>query len=294
MIRPVRAQLELPLARPERPSVDVADPMAELQIEVGPEACPFEIADEPQGRPRAPSSKAQVLERAREMASAISEQLDRPVRLCVTDNRSTMLSYRRSQQVLSVRVHHMFLAAPESVVRAVADYAGRGRKEAGRIIDQFVRANSGQIRRDAGGGRAAPPLVAKGKIWDLQEIFDRLNAVCFEGRIDARIGWVRASTGRRRRTIRMGVYDHLGRTIRIHPGLDRPEVPGFFVAYIVFHEMLHQAVPAKQRGGRRQHHGPEFRARERDYPDYERALAWERENLGLLLGKVPMRARRAA
>ncbi|MGI5861745.1 MAG: SprT-like domain-containing protein [Myxococcales bacterium] len=290
----MRAQLELPLTRPEGPLFDVSDQLAELQAEVGPEACPFEIADEPRGRPKAAPPRAQVIEQARKMASAISEQLGRPVRLCVTDNRSTMLSYRRGQQLLSVRVHHMFLGAPEKVVRAVADYAGRGRKEAGKIIDEFVRANSDRIRRDEGGSRAAPPLVAKGKTWDLQEIFDQLNAVYFEGRIEARIGWGRATTGRRRRTIRMGVYEHLGRTIRIHPALDRAEVPGFFVAYIVFHEMLHQAVPAKQCGRRRQHHTPEFRAREREYPDYERALAWERENLDLLLGKVPARARRAA
>ena len=131
------------------------------------------------------------------------------------------------------------------------------------------------------------PLVARGRTWDLQEMFDRLNALVFGGAIEARIGWGRGTTGRRRRTIRMGVYDHLGRTIRIHPALDRPEVPRFFVEYIVFHEMLHQAVPARASGGRRQHHGPEFRARERAYPDYERAIAWEREHLGMLLGKMP-------
>jgi predicted metallopeptidase len=69
-------------------------------------------------------------------------------------------------------------------------------------------------------------------------------------------------------------------------------VPAFFVDYIVFHEMLHQAIPARQSGSRRQHHGPEFRARERAYPDYEKAIAWERENIGMLLGKP--RIRRAA
>lgn len=84
----------------------------------------------------------------------------------------------------------------------------------------------------------------------------------------------------------MGVYDHLTRTIRIHPSLDRPEVPLFFVEYIVFHEMLHQAVPGKDTGSRKQHHGPEFRARERRYPEYARALTWEKENLNLLLGRA--------
>jgi hypothetical protein len=48
--------------------------------------------------------------------------------------------------------------------------------------------------------------------------------------------------------------------------------------------MLHQAVPPQLQGGRRISHSAEFRRREQAYPDYDRAIAWERENLALLLG----------
>ena len=76
--------------------------------------------------------------------------------------------------------------------------------------------------------------------------------------------------------------------------LDRVEVPAFFVAYIVLHEMLHQAVPHSERsGGRREHHGAEFTRLERAWPDYQRAIAWEKENLGLLLGKTTGRLARS-
>ena len=81
--------------------------------------------------------------------------------------------------------------------------------------------------------------------------------------------------------------DHLASagdlSVRIHPTLDRPEVPEFYVAAVVFHEMLHQAVPVHEAGGRRVVHGREFRARERAYRDHERARAWESRHLGLLL-----------
>jgi hypothetical protein len=89
--------------------------------------------------------------------------------------------------------------------------------------------------------------------------------------------------GDRRRTVKTGVYLEEGRLIRIHPSLDRQEVPGFYVAFVVFHEMLHQAVPAREVNGRRVVHGAEFRRRERAWPDYARALAWERANIRLLL-----------
>ena len=37
-------------------------------------------------------------------------------------------------------------------------------------------------------------------------------------------------------------------------------------------------------GGRRVSHTPEFRRLERAYPDYAKAIAWERQHLAILLG----------
>jgi hypothetical protein len=195
-----------------------------------------------------------------------------------------MVSFRRAEQILTLRVHHMFLDAPPKVVVALAQYAGRGVRNSGAVIDEYVRSRQTVIRQGHD-PRARAQLNPLGRIYDLQAIFGRLNAQHFNGRIEAHIGWGRSVSPRRRRTIRMGVYDHQSRTIRVHPALDRPEVPAFFVDYIVFHEMLHQAIPGRLQGGRKQHHSPEFRAAEKAYPEYQRALAWERENLGLLLGR---------
>ena len=66
--------------------------------------------------------------------------------------------------------------------------------------------------------------------------------------------------------MKTGVYVQDARIIRIHPTLDRVEVPEFYVAAVVFHEMLHQAVPAREVNGRRIVHGAEFRRRERAVP----------------------------
>jgi hypothetical protein len=289
----VRAtQLDLPLAKgsPREASVEreAERPRAQSsRLPAGAEHSPFELpvpAPQPQPQSRQLPPKPVLVEQARRVADALASSLGRPVRLYVTDNASTMVSFRRMQELLTVRLHHMFLDAPDEVVRAVADYVGRGRRGAGEVIDRYVRANTERIRV-SDPRRVSARLDPRGAVWDLREIFDQQNARYFGNTIQAAIGWGRGTFGRRRRSIRMGVYDHLTRTIRIHPALDRSEVPRFFVEYIVFHEMLHQAVPGRQTGSRRQHHGPEFRARERAYPDYERAIAWERENLGLLLGR---------
>jgi hypothetical protein len=222
---------------------------------------------------------------AHRLADDLSSLLSERVRLTVHDNRSTMVSFRRGEGVIHYRVHHMFLGAPDDVVTALASFAGpprssatARRRHAGRRIDAFVREHRERI--------AAPRtmrLQPRGRAHDLQSIFDQLNAEHFGGRIEARIGWGPVRTGRRRRTVKTGVYVQDARIIRIHPTLDRPEVPAFYVAAVVFHEMLHQAVPAVEANGRRVVHGHEFRVRERAYPDHVRAKAWEEEHLSLLL-----------
>jgi hypothetical protein len=220
---------------------------------------------------------------ARRVADEIAEVLGEPVRLTVHDNRSTMVSFRRAAGALHYRVHHMFLDAPGEVIRALAQFAGpaRGsarRRHAGGAIDAFVRQ-----RRDRIGAPRVGRLQPHGRAHDLQAIFDRLNAQEFGGAIEARIGWGAVRPGQRRRTVKTGVYLQDARVIRIHPTLDRPEVPEYYVAAVVFHEMLHQAVPAREVGGRRIVHGADFRRRERAYPDFARARAWELRHLSLLL-----------
>ncbi|WP_242394104.1 hypothetical protein [Anaeromyxobacter oryzisoli] len=222
---------------------------------------------------------------ARRLADELSAHLAERVRLTVHDNRSTMVSFRRAPGEIHYRVHHMFLEAPEDVVTALAAFAGSGRggagprrRAAGNRIDAFVREHRERIAIPQ-----ADRLQPRGRAHDLQAIFDRLNAEHFGGAIDARIGWGAVRSGDRRRTVKTGVYVQDARIIRLHPTLDRPEVPEYYVAMVVFHEMLHQAVPAREVDGRRIVHGADFRRREQAYPDYARAKAWEERNLGLLL-----------
>ncbi len=237
---------------------------------------------EPTGTRRLPAREV-LVEKAAALARSLSHELGVPVRLSVTDNRSTMVSFRRAPAALRLRLHHMFLDAPAPVVRAVADYAGRGHRRAGRLLDEFVRREQPRIRqhRDAGDEALSP----RGQTYDLREIFERLNESHFQGGVRASIGWGRSPGRRRRKSIRLGVYDHQTREIRLHPALDQPAVPRFFVEFIVFHEMLHQVFPSSHFPGRRTHHPRAFRDREKAFPQYAAALRWERDNLRVLLAR---------
>ncbi len=229
-----------------------------------------------------PPAKEDVLPRADALARRIAADLGARVRLVVNDNRSTMVSYQREAGELTLRLHHMFLDAPDEVVAALADYAGRGRRRAGELIDAYVHHSEEKIRAVS---RRPEALKSAGKCFDLQDVFFRLNAAHFADGIAATIGWGRGVHRRRRKSIRLGVYDHQAREIRIHPALDKPDVPLFFVEYIVFHEMLHQLFPSARHDGRHVHHPRAFKDREKEFPLYAAALHWEKQHLSKLLGR---------
>lgn len=273
MRSPSARQLTLVLDAGQRPELPEPAREADALLDRGPALAEREL----------------LLGRAAELASRLSDLLDERVRLTLTDNSSTMVSFRRARGLVAFRVHRMFAEAPAEVVRALAEYASRGRGRSGSVIDRYVRENEERVKH-ARVARQARGLTPDGNYHQLDELYAQLNREQFGGKVVARIGWGREPPQRRRRSIKMGTYFHDAAVIRIHPGLDRAEVPAFFVRFIVFHEMLHQAVPPVTRGGRRISHTAEFRKRERAYPEYALALAWERKHLGLLLGK-PQRAR---
>lgn len=274
-------------ATPFVPPAPVKPALQEATVASAPLAAPSGLAalmppPPPGPRVERPPSRQETLSRARALAARIAAELGPELRVLLTvhDNRSTMLSFRRQPPLLKLRAHHMFLEAPAGVVKAIADYAGRGKAAAGAEIDDYIARQQERIR-------AYPakdtPLEARGRCFDLQALFDEMNAAHFDGAIQARIGWGRQTGKRRRKTIRLGVYDHKLREIRIHPALDRPDVPRYFVEFIVFHEMLHQLFPSERGAGRHVHHPRAFRVRERAFPRYAAAMAWEKEHIQQLL-----------
>lgn len=204
----------------------------------------------------------------------------------VHDNTHTMLTFQRERALWRLRLHHMFLAAPDDVVQALAEFVRTGDAEASAALDNFIQRNRAFIRRVTPAQlRKRLRLEPVGRHHDLGRIFERLNERYFRNRIDAAITYGPAPrVTRPRKSIKMGSYSADSRVIRIHPALDQPLVPRYFVEWIVFHEMLHHVYRARRgENGRRCVHPPEFLVHERRFHDYERALAWEQDNLDLLL-----------
>jgi hypothetical protein len=219
----------------------------------------------------------------REIERAMASALGVTIEVELTRNRRTMISTQRVGTALRVRLHRMFVEADRAMIDALSRYVKTGDRRASRRLGEFIEAQRDRFVAP----RARPVLRARGQHHDLGELFEEIERTFFPGVLEGvAITWGRhgGKRGRRRkRTIRLGTYTHDERLVRVHPVLDQPWVPRFFVAYIVFHELLHHAEPAREEEGRTIFHTREFRRRERAYPDYARAIAWETSNITRLL-----------
>ena len=203
--------------------------------------------------------------------------------LCLTNNHYSMISVRRKPDGYRLRLHRMFLEAEARIVRALARYVVHNDRRASALLGEYIEQNQHIIRMQARRPRHIRIRTA-GRHHDLQAIFDRLNADRFDGQLQARITWGPMTVRkRRRRSIKMGSFAVEDRIIRIHPALDQDCVPSYFVAWIVYHEMLHGKHEVLRTNGRRRFHTKQFLEEERTFPDYQRACTWEKDNLDRLL-----------
>ncbi len=122
-------------------------------------------------------------------------------------------------------------------------------------------------------------MASLGKVYDLQSLFHRLNERYFDNKIAATVQWSSRNPLAARRSIVLGTYQSKSNKITLSKRLDQPHVPLFFVEFVLFHEMLHALFPREKH----RMHTEKFRQFERIFPDYERAIRWEKENIKLLM-----------
>jgi hypothetical protein len=90
------------------------------------------------------------------------------------------------------------------------------------------------------------------------------------------VRWGQQITRKKRRSIRLGSYNHITTEIRIHPLLATGDIPAFFIQSVIFHEYLHHALGAS--------HNRRFHKEERKFRYYRESKEWIRRHLWLLLG----------
>ena len=117
-------------------------------------------------------------------------------------------------------------------------------------------------------------LSPKGHIYNLENIFERLNKHYFNGQLKKpHLTWSEQKTH-----YRLGHEDSAMDTIVISKSLDHRNVPFYVVDYIMYHEMLHIKHGTTYKDTRRHVHTKEFRADERKFTRWRTAEEWIKHN----------------
>lgn len=143
---------------------------------------------------------------------------------------------------------------PRALVAPYNEYA-----KSHRTRQRIQNMRSGRVRRTS--------LVATGRHFDMNAMFDDINARFFAGTLrKPHLGW--STRGWRRQ---FGSYDPGPDQILLNKRMDRPDVPRYVVEYVLYHEMLHVKHPTRKSGCTLLSHSPEFRAEEKLFPEFDRA-----------------------
>lgn len=188
---------------------------------------------------------------------------------------SLTLTIRRREDAVYVRFSDLLQGAPLEVLEGAAALllARIYRRKAARgLIQPYLeyarsdrtRGRISQMRRRRVRLAASGP---RGDHFDLQKIFDDLNARYFAGALPRPyIGW---SARRWRR--QFGCYDPGPNQILLNRRMDHPRIPHVVVEYVLYHEMLHVKHPTRRSGCSLVSHSKEFRAEEKRFAEFERA-----------------------
>jgi hypothetical protein len=214
----------------------------------------------------------------------LSHLVKKPVHLTITDNTHSMIHIRPSNSGYKIRLHHMFLEADTGVLNSLARFVNSRNRKAPSVLRCFVNANSYKIKKTPGKSRQTI-MRSKGRFFDLNALFDRVNREYFANQIDCPITWGANRRVRNQNSIKLASYSDRTKTIRVHPALDKSYVPKYVITGIVYHEMLHHHLGVEHRNGRKIAHTRRFREFEQRYRHYHKLQAWKEKNLHRLLGR---------
>jgi SprT-like family protein len=185
-------------------------------------------------------------------------------------------SIRLRHDTAHVRLSDLLQNAPLEVLESAAAillsrlYRRRLPAEISETYRQYAQARATRrklhsLRQTRARRKMRPP---QGCVHDLEPLFEQLNHRYFSGNLPkSKIGW---STHQWRS--QLGIFDPALDQIIINSALDRPHVPEYAVAYVLFHEMLHRKHPIKLARCRLEAHSREFRLEEKQFGDYGRAM----------------------
>ncbi len=184
---------------------------------------------------------------------------------------SGLYKYVREGQHLSIQLSEGFLVADAALLQAAltAIFSRQTGVNAG-LLRAFSQTEAYGAVVQTLARLGSDAMAARGQYYNLQTLFTELNRDYFQGQLEApQLIWSQRPTRRK-----LGHYEGARDRVVLSRSLDSPQVPRYVVAYVLYHELLHKHCGLAWQRGRQRAHTREFRAAERQFRDYEAAIAW--------------------
>ena len=193
--------------------------------------------------------------------------------------------------------------APEEIKNALIDWAllpyprRRAQKQIARrqraalekVIWHYVESLPDAPRRATRFDADACEGKTQGVRHDLRKVFDSVNAAYFNGTIHAVVRWGQEKSRTSYHTTKTDKHGHRLDLVTIAGVYDHKDVPQFAIEGIMYHEMLHIAIPPFKSGGRNVIHGTAFKTAEKKFRYYNEWREWEQSSLTKIVQKMGRR-----
>jgi hypothetical protein len=212
-----------------------------------------------------------------ELGHRLALSQDYMVEVRLNNNRNTFINVLESSaHLIRVSLHQMFLKAPENVMQAVAKFI-RGKIALPLPVRSYIQENLHTLDTTQHLGRIK--LETVGRTYDLQKIYREVNAQYFNNTLDLHITWYGDPVKRPRSQMTFGLFDPVLKLIKIHRLLDSETVPNFFIAFVIYHEMLHAIHPPYvDEKNTLRIHNLEFKTQEKCFQQHTEAMTWAQQH----------------
>ena len=187
-------------------------------------------------------------------------------------NLAGLYKSRSYRNAIVIQVSEGFIMASDDILEAVITSAllGRSQKTAQVIRDYSVSEEFSDVLIEL--DLMVEPIAerAKGKCYDLDEIFEAVNREYLGGQMaKPHLTWSRRFTVRK-----FAHYERARDRVVMSLTLDDDHIPRFVVEFVLYHELLHKQHGARWINDRLTAHTPEFRQDEQKFKLYEEAQQW--------------------
>jgi hypothetical protein len=190
-------------------------------------------------------------------------------------NMRALYNVKQGKEGIRVQAHEGFVGAPDEILQALVVTTLSGKRALDRkgkaypdIVKDYTHSEAFQrIASQLEFERTPTDKGSRGQYFDLEDIFNKVNRLYFEGAMSKpNLTWNKTLTHRK-----FGHYHAASDTVMLSISLDQASIPAYVLEFVMYHELLHKQLGISNHKGRQYAHTPAFREAEARFKKHKQA-----------------------